>query len=356
MTSLHADTTVVARLTTDQATAARIQDSLAEHFGESVAVSIAEESEEARDGRWSLALHFRNRPDEAAVRALIASIARPMAGEVRAQELAQELTFQTLAPTDWVRKSLEGLTPVAAGRFVLHGTHDRARFPANRIAIEINAGLAFGTGHHGSTRGCLLALDRIVKRGPVRRAKARLPRSIRMSKTARAPSPPFMSAAGGFARPTVRRRKKPAVLDLGTGTGVLAIAAAKALHWPVLASDVDARAVAIARENARSNGIASGIEVVHAAGVNTRRFQERAPFDLVLANILLEPLMQFATGLARLVAPNGHVVLAGLLNAQARPALASFRARGFVFGGCITLGGWTTLVLKRRGRSLNWRV
>ncbi len=160
---------------------------------------------EEPDGRWPITLYFREAPDEAAVRALVALASTPA--------LADALTFDTLAPTDWVRKSLEGLKPVEAGRFVVHGAHDRARIAANRIGIEIEAGLAFGTGHHGTTRGCLLALDRLVKE--------RLP-------------------AGG-------------VLDVGTGTGVLAIAAAKSLHRPVLASDIDRRAVHTARENVRIN-------------------------------------------------------------------------------------------------------
>src|SRR5262249_17484850 len=258
MTSPHADTTVVARLTIDGPTAAHIQDALAEHFGEGVAISIAQESEQesedAPDRRWSLTLHFRDRPDEGVVRALIASIAGQPAGEGRARRLAQDLRFETLAPADWVRKSLEGLTPVEAGRFVVHGAHHRGSFPANRISIQIDAGLAFGTGHHGSTRGCLLALDRIVKRRsgrPVGWAKARARRSMRVGKIARAPSPPFTNAAGDFAHPTPVRQKTATVLDLGTGTGVLAIAAAKARHCAVLASDVDGRAVRIARDNAR---------------------------------------------------------------------------------------------------------
>jgi len=352
MTSRHADTTVVARLTMDRAAAARMQDALAEHFGEGIAVSIAQESEGAPDERWSLTLHFRDRPDEGAVRALIAAIAEQVSGEERARRLGQDLRFETLAPADWVRKSLEGLTPVKAGRFVVHGAHHRDRFPASRIAIQIDAGLAFGTGHHGSTRGCLLALDHIAKRRgrrPVGWAKssaltyprghgARTILPTRIDRRTRA-----------FAHPTFRRRKT-AVLDLGTGTGVLAIAAAKALHRPVLASDNDGRAVRIARDNARINGVGGSIDIMHAAGIGARRFRQRAPFDLVLANILLEPLQQFATAFAGLVAPNGHVVLSGLLNAQARAALASYGARGFSLRQRFTLGGWTTLVVTRRGR------
>src|SRR5207253_1862311 len=150
--------------------------------------------------------------------------------------------------------------------FVVHGAHDRARVPVNAIGIEIEAALAFGTGHHGSTRGCLLALDRI--------AKARRPRKI---------------------------------LDIGTGSGVLAIAAAKALRRPVLATDIDAIAVRAARDNARRNRAA--IAVVHAAGVDARSLRARASFELVLANILLAPLQRLAAPMARLLAPSACVVL-----------------------------------------------
>src|SRR5512139_182994 len=175
--------TVVARLSTDGAAARHIADVLSESFDpEEVAASAFEQP----DGCWILALYFRNRPDEAAVRALVASAAGAAA--------ADALRFETLSPTDWVRKSLEGLTPVEAGRFVVHGAHRRAGVRANQIGIQIEAALAFGTGHHGTTRGCLLLLQDVLRRYRPRR-----------------------------------------MLDLGTGTGVLAIAAAKALRTPVLA-------------------------------------------------------------------------------------------------------------------------
>src|SRR6185437_2602524 len=189
--------TVIARLSTDGATVRQVGDLLAESFD---AEDIAASAFEQPDGHWSLALHFSHRPDETAVRALIASVA--------GTATADTLVFETLSPTDWVRKSLDGLTPVEAGRFVVHGAHRRAGVPANRIGIQIEAALAFGTGHHGTTRGCLLALDRLLK--------ARRPRRI---------------------------------LDVGTGSGVLAIAAAKACRRPVLASDIDRKAVAVATQN-----------------------------------------------------------------------------------------------------------
>jgi ribosomal protein L11 methyltransferase len=308
--------TAVARLATDAATARRIGDAITEAFDcEEVAASAFEQP----DGRWSLTLHFRNEPDAAAVRALVAAAAGATA--------AQALVFETLAPTDWVRKSQEGLTPVAAGRFVVHAAHHRARVQVNRIGIQIEAALAFGTGHHGTTRGCLLALDRIAKaQNRARRAR-------------------------GAASPIRRRTRATTVLDVGTGTGVLAIAAAKALRRPALASDIDARAVAIARENARINGVADHIATIQAAGVGGKRFRERARFRLIFANILLEPLRGLATPMARLVAPNGYIVLSGLLATQAPAALASYRARGLVLAHRIPIEGWMTLVLARPARN-----
>lgn len=289
----------VARLTTDKAAARQISDLLTESFDpDAVAVAAWEEP----DGRWPITLYFRESPDESAVRALVALASTP--------DLAGALTFDTLTPTDWVRKSLEGLKPVEAGRFVVHGSHDRARIRPSRIGIEIEAGLAFGTGHHGTTRGCLLALDGLIK--------GRLP-------------------SGG-------------VLDVGTGTGVLAIAAARSLHRPVLASDIDRRSVQTARENIRINRAAPQVELLQAAGLAGHRFRARAPFAMVLANILLAPLKQLARPMARLVAPGGSVVLSGLLRAQELPALGAFLPHGFALKRRIPLEGWVTLVLERRTR------
>jgi ribosomal protein L11 methyltransferase len=307
--------TVVAQLSSDASTAQKIADALAESFeADEFATSAFEEA----PGRWSLAIHFRQRPDEAAVRAVIASAVGAPA--------AHALTFETIAPTDWVRKSLEGLAPVEAGRFVVHGAHRRAHVRANRIGIEIEAALAFGTGHHGTTHGCLLALDRIVKARRRERDK---------------------SADSALAR---KRQRRAVVLDIGTGTGVLAIAAAKTLRRPVLASDIDARAVAIARDNARINRVGAFVRVVHAAGLRTALFRAPAPYGLIFANILLDPLKALATPIARLVAADGQIVLSGLLAAQGGAALASYRARGLALVRRITLGGWATLVLVRPAR------
>jgi len=273
---------------------------------------------ERPDKSWQVDIHFRNEPIKAELREMIA-----LAG---GEKSASTVVVERVAPRDWVKESLAGLKPVTAGRFIVHGAHDRTRVPDHCIGIEIEAATAFGTGHHGTTRGCLLALDRIAK-AQNRRRGAR------------------------HAGSPIRRRTRAMVLDVGTGTGVLAIAAAKALREPVLASDIDARAVAIARDNARINSVADHIATLQAAGVGTRRFREHGKFRLIFANILLEPLRGLATPMARLVAPNGYIVLSGLLAAQAPAALASYRARGLVLARRIPIEGWMTLVLGRPLRS-----
>ena len=202
--------------------------------------------------------------------------------------------------------ALAWLKPVAGGRFVVHGAHDRAAIPSHCVGIEIEAALAFGTGHHGTTRGCLLALDQILR--------AHRPRRI---------------------------------LDVGTGTGVLAIAAAKALRHHVLASDIDARAVAVATENARINHVAPLIAVLNTPGLAARRVREHAPYDLVFANILLAPLRLLASPMARLIAPQARVILSGLLATQANAGLAAYRSNDFALERRIVLDGWATLVLRR---------
>src|SRR5262245_59399876 len=229
------DTVYAARLLTDETTARKLMSGFAETLERDSAAAAVEQP----DGRWAVELHLMRPPDKAALRGLVAAIAGAAA--------ARSLTFSTLKARDWVKASLDALTPVEAGRFVVHGRHDAARFAPSRIAIEIEAGLAFGTGHHGTTRGCLLALDALAK-----------------------------------------QTRRPRVLDLGTGSGVLAIAAAKALRRRrVLASDVDAIAVEVARGNALRNGVRARITFVHGSGTDAPPIRARAPYDVVLANILL---------------------------------------------------------------------
>jgi ribosomal protein L11 methyltransferase len=291
-----ASSTAIALLETDEQSAHHIVDLFAESFAtDQTAVSRVD----IGAGRWRVAMHFRAAPDETLIRALTAAAAGNAA--------AKALRFERVAAKDWVRESLAGLAPVSAGRFIVHGGHDRARIPHNRIGIEIEAALAFGTGHHGTTRGCLLALDWLCKSRPRRR-----------------------------------------ILDLGTGSGVLAIAAARALRQPVLATDIDGSAVRAARANARFNRVGSFVEIIKADGVAARKIRDRAPYDLVFANILLRPLQRLAAPLIRLTAPGGRMVLSGLLTSQANAAIAAYR--GLALERRIDLDGWNTLVLVRRER------
>jgi ribosomal protein L11 methyltransferase len=295
-----APATSVATLITDEQSGQKIADLVAESFlADEAAVTMVDEGH----GAWRVAIYFRGAPDEAALRALAAAAAGPQAGNA--------LTFARIEAQDWVGASLAGLKPVAAGRFVVHGAHDRIRIPVNKIGIEIEAALAFGTGHHGTTRSCLLAIDRLCKS---------------------------------------RARSARRILDLGTGSGVLAIAAARALHRRVIATDIDPAAARVAWDNARLN--AAMVEVVTADGLAAPAIRAYAPFDLVFANILLKPLQRLASPLAQIVARGGHVVLSGLLTAQANAALAAYRALSLERR--IEFDGWTTLILRRpwRGRSV----
>ena len=292
---LAPDTTIAA-LETGEQSARRIAGLFSESFGDDVAVSLSD----AGQGNWRVTLYFHRAVDEATVRDQAAIAGGP--------ESAAALRFERIAAKDWVAESLVGLKPVTAGRFIVHGAHDRAGIAPNHIGIEIEAALAFGTGHHGTTRGCLLALDRLCK-----------------------------SLHGGKAAPRI--------LDLGTGSGVLAIAAARALQRRMLATDIDAAAVRVARANARLNRVGALVTLATAVGVTAPAIRAQAPFDLVFANILLEPLQRLAAPLTKIVAPGGRVVLSGLLTSQANAAFAAYHA--FRLERRIVLDCWTTLVLKR---------
>jgi len=300
---------VLAHLAAAEPTARRIADALAEALDpqEATSAAVAESA-----GNWGVEITFRSPPDEAAVRALISLAAGEKYGEA--------LCFRPLARQDWVASSLAGLEPVVAGRFVVHGAHSRAQVRPNRIGIEIEAALAFGTGHHGTTRGCLLALDGVIKRHR------------------RRPLSQFRGDSG-FR-----------ILDLGTGSGVLAIAAAKAFRVRVLASDLDRWAVITARQNAGLNKVPALLDVVQAAGVSAGCFRQSGPYDLIFANILLRPLQQLAAPLARLVSPGGRLVLSGLLRSQGTAALATYRAQGLVLERRLLVEDWATLVLRRPAR------
>jgi len=280
--------------TADEQAARRVVDVLTEVFFEGEAAVAAFERP---DGRWDVTVHFADPPDQGLVRELVTKAA--------GDEIARGLAFDLVEAKDWVKASLDDLVPVPAGRFVVHGQHDRARIPPNKLGIEIEAALAFGTGHHGTTRGCLLLLDHVLKSNPVNR-----------------------------------------VLDLGTGTGVLAIAAAKARRRRVLASDIDAPSVEVAQENARLNGVGGLVQVIRATGFAAPDFAQDGPFDLVLANILANPLKQLAGPMARHLAPGARVILSGLLTPQAAGVVAAYRARGLVPLRHLRIEGWSSLLLR----------
>jgi ribosomal protein L11 methyltransferase len=280
----------------DEHAAKGVVDVLTEIFFEG---EVAVAAFERPDGRWDVTVHFADAPDQALIRQLVDNAA--------GNETAKGIVFDTIEAKDWVKASLEDLVPVPAGRFVVHGAHDRTRVPANKLGIEIEAALAFGTGHHGTTRGCLLLLDHVLK--------ARWPASV---------------------------------LDLGTGTGVLAIAAAKALHRHIFASDIDAPSVKVARENARLNGTGTFVQVVRATGFAAPDFAANGPFDLVLANILANPLRQLSGPMSRHLAPSAQVILSGLLNHQAPAVIAAYRARGLVPVQHLKIEGWSSLLLRSR--------
>jgi ribosomal protein L11 methyltransferase len=278
----------------DEHTAKGVVDVLTEVFFEGQAAIAAFERP---DGRWDVTVHFADPPDQPQIRELVANAA--------GREAAEGIVFDTVEAKDWVEASLEDLVPVPAGRFVVHGQHDRERIAPNKIGIEIEAALAFGTGHHGTTRGCLLLLDHVLKAWRPRR-----------------------------------------VLDLGTGTGVLAIAAAKALHEKVLASDIDPPSVQVSRDNARLNVSGHLVQAIRATGFAAPQFAAAAPFDLVLANILANPLRQLAGPMARHLAPSAQVILSGLLTHQAPGVIAAYRARGLVPMRHLRIEGWSSLLLR----------
>jgi ribosomal protein L11 methyltransferase len=281
----------------DEQTAKRVVDLLNESFFEGQAAIAAFESP---GGRWSVTVHFAEAPDQTSIRELV--------GIAAGEDVAQHIAFDTVEAKDWVKATLEELVPVRAGRFIVHGRHDRSKVPPNKLGIEIEAALAFGTGHHGTTRGCLLLLDDVLKAYRPRR-----------------------------------------VLDLGTGTGVLAIAAAKAQHRHLLASDIDPLSVKVARDNARLNAVGHLVQTIHATGFSAPQFAKHGPFGLVLANILANPLRQMATPMARHLAPSALVILSGLLPHQAQGVIAAYRARGLVLKRQIQIEGWSSLLLQYAG-------
>jgi ribosomal protein L11 methyltransferase len=289
------------RLIADERRARLVADILVESFEPAEVAASAFETGDPWPGggkAWAVEAFFGYPPDEDSVRDLI----RVAGGE----DAAHGAVFDTTEKRDWVAKSLEGLAPVRAGRFLVHGAHDRARVGAGDIAIEIEAGLAFGTGHHGTTRGCLILFDRLLK-----------------------------------------RRRPARIVDVGCGAGVLAIAAAKALKTPVALGDIDPVAVEVANANARLNGVGSLCRAIVSRGVEAPTLRHGGPYDVAFANILARPLRLLAPSLAKVISPDGDAILSGLLIADVPGVLSAWRAQGFSLAERIDLEGWAALRLRR---------
>ncbi|MEM7508446.1 MAG: 50S ribosomal protein L11 methyltransferase [Pseudomonadota bacterium] len=246
-------------------------------------------------GLWEVGGYFTGRPDEVGL-ALLATVHN-----------ARAFAVSRLDDPDWVAQVRRELTPVEAGRFVVHGGHDTHRVPSNRIGLCIEAAMAFGTGHHGTTRGCLLLLDRLARRG-------------------------------------YRPRR---VVDIGCGTGVLAMAAAALWRIPAVASDIDPVASATARENLRANRLHPWVRSGRVVGTRADLVRQAAPYDLTFANILAAPLKRLAPEMASVLAPGGHAILSGLLTHQAPGVAAVYKGHCFVVEETLTLGEWTSLCLRR---------
>jgi len=246
-------------------------------------------------GLWEIGAYFVEAPDEVALAVLAAAYG------------AKPFTVSELPETDWVAHVRRELHPVEAGRFFVYGSHDADKLPEDRIGLLIEAAMAFGTGHHGTTQGCLEAFDKLL-------------------------------AAG--IRPKT-------VADIGCGTAVLAIAAAKVLPDPVIASDIDAVAVEVAEANAVANGVAPRIHCIEAVGFEHPDLAARAPYDLVFANILKGALIDLAPSMAAHTGTAGHVILSGILNPQADEVVDAYTGHGFDVVSRDELGEWTTLTLQK---------
>jgi len=252
---------------------------------------------ESENGEWVFEATCDTPPDIAQFAAISRSA---LGGEV-------SFSFEKIDPgIDWVGKSLAGLPAVNAGGFYIHAEHNAEQIPAKAIPIHIEAAQAFGTGHHQTTTSCLEAIF------------------------------------------TVLKNKRPrAMIDVGCGTGVLAIALAKRLHRPVIASDIDPIAVKITLENAALNNVASLVTAIEAEGLDHNAIEANAPFDLIVANILARPLTQLAPRAGQMAAKGAAIILSGILTRQAAPIIAAYAEHQMALNQRFILGQWTTLLLEK---------
>jgi ribosomal protein L11 methyltransferase len=243
----------------------------------------------------------QGKPDRPAIRAALAELGEPV--------------VMPLPERNWVALSRRRLPAIAAGRFYLRGQHVHGPTPRGKIALVIDAGTAFGTGRHETTSGCLIAIDKLARQG----------------------------------------RRFRQVLDLGCGSGILALAAAKLWKPAVLAADSDKEAVRVARLNLAINGVEAWVAAVRSQGYGAAAIRRRSPFDLILSNILARPLCRMAPSLARHLAPDGRAVLSGFLQSQEADVLAAHRRRGLALDFALHFGDWSVLVVKKPRRTKRLR-
>jgi len=246
-------------------------------------------------GLWEVGGYFTDPPDETALAVLAAAFS------------ARPFVVSELPETDWVAHVRRELAPVEAGRFFVHGSHDADKVPEGRIPLLIDAAMAFGTGHHGTTLGCLRALDQLVDEG-------------------------FAAAR---------------VADIGCGTAVLAMAAARVWDGTILASDIDQVAVDVAEANLKANGMSGAVHCVEAAGFDHPELHKHAPYDLIFANILKGPLVALAPNLAANLCKGGYAILSGILNEQADGIIDVYFRNGINMQSKEQIGEWTTLILSK---------
>ena len=288
MTTFTALTTLPGRIN-----ASDLGDALERLTPEPIGVGVFEL--EDGSGLWEVGAYFSEKPDDISL-ALLAAVFQ-----------AEEFKISELPQIDWVSKVQRSLKPVVAGRFFVYGSHDSDKIPPDCEPLLIEASMAFGTGHHGTTKGCLLALEQLI--------------------------------TDGF--------KAKNVIDVGCGTAVLAMAAARIFSANVIASDIDAVAHSVAKMNILANGLDRNIQCFEASGFAHEQIKTKNPFDLIFANILLAPLLAIATDISKYSLSGGYVVLSGILSEQAELVVNKYTGVGFSLSNQIEIGEWVTIIFRK---------
>ena len=288
MTTFTALTTLPGRIN-----ASDLGDALERLTPEPIGVGVFEL--EDGSGLWEVGAYFSEKPDDISL-ALLAAVFQ-----------AEEFKISELPQIDWVSKVQRSLKPVVAGRFFVYGSHDSDKVPPDCEPLLIEASMAFGTGHHGTTKGCLLALEQLI--------------------------------TDGF--------KAKNVIDVGCGTAVLAMAAARIFSANVIASDIDSVAHSVAKMNILANGLDRNIQCFEASGFAHEQIKTKNPFDLIFANILLAPLLAIATDISKYSLSGGYVVLSGILSEQAELVVNKYNGVGFSLSNQIEIGEWVTIIFRK---------